>query len=61
MQDEGRSEETETLTISDLFVVDGVGFADLEERLLTDTARLSEVLVRRKRATDVTCDRLVAA
>ena len=61
MQDEGCSKETETLTISDLFVVDGVGLADLEERFLTDTTSLSEVLVRRKRATDVTCDRLVAA
>ena len=61
MQDEGCSEETETLTISDLFIVDGVGLADLEESFLTDTTRLSEVFVRRKRATDVTCDRLVAA
>ena len=52
-------EKTLALTVTNLRIVQRVGFANAVQRLLARLARLLEVLMRRKSATNVSLDRLV--
>ena len=62
MEQQGRLEEAEALTVADLGVVHRVRLGHFEEGVLADPARLAEVLVAGEGAVDVLLDhRLPAA
>ena len=60
MQNESSRKKRETLAITDLFIIYGVGLADLVERLLAQTPCLTEVVMCGKGAVDVAKDGLLA-